>query len=790
MRARHRPLAPRPRCRHGGTSGRTCRPARRRPSPRRSVARSAMRSPGCASAAASARGTRTGRSCPAPSWRSAAACRGSAPASRRADCNGGKTPSIIPGHDRHAHRDPGRHRNGIAVVEAGGHGHATRTPRCAACRSRARRVAGALSAALCACRRRSADRTARGPTAPAGSTGNSVATYQRGCERGRPRHPDSYRRHPKRDRVPGRGAATARPEREDQCLSRPAREACGGARRSYADKKADDADTRGWDSGRHAGPGPSRSLTCWAALPARVQAICVYPRAAASYPRFNSFFAANRKAGAAGPRAKRRRTERHQHQPSHEKRNETSVRRALARTGPGAVHLRVAPLSPAHRCLTKNEPSHQKRTETSARLDGTGTPATWWYTWGGTTLPLVPGPRPRPGHRSYIGIRPAAGTTARWAAGPRHRCPGNVRRRVLSGPSLSPSRSPPLPAVPTACYRPRHAPHPPAAMNEQRPAASLQRFFSAPLAETDPELAAAIGAELHRQQDGIELIASENIVSAAVLEAQGLGADQQIRRGLSRPPLLRRLRLRRRGRAAGDRPRQAAVRLRVRQRAAAFRRAGQPGGVPRAAAAGRHDPGHEPRRRRPSDAWRGAEPVGQMVPRGPIRRAPRRRHAGLRGTGTPGARRKAEADHRRRLGLSALHRFRPHPPRRRRGRRLLHGGHGAFRRPGRRRPVPQPAAARPCRHHHDPQDAARPARRHGAGERSGDRQEDQLRGVPRPAGRPADARHRRQGRGVRRGAAPGIPRLPEGGRRQRQGAGRDPGRSRGWPSSPAAPTAT
>jgi len=50
---------------------------------------------------------------------------------------------------------------------------------------------------------------------------------------------------------------------------------------------------------------------------------------------------------------------------------------------------------------------------------------------------------------------------------------------------------------------------------------SLERFFSAPLAETDPELAAAIGAELRRQQDGIELIASENVVSAAVLEAQG-----------------------------------------------------------------------------------------------------------------------------------------------------------------------------------------------------------------------------------------------------------------------------
>ncbi|TQV80490.1 serine hydroxymethyltransferase [Denitrobaculum tricleocarpae] len=46
-------------------------------------------------------------------------------------------------------------------------------------------------------------------------------------------------------------------------------------------------------------------------------------------------------------------------------------------------------------------------------------------------------------------------------------------------------------------------------------------FFSASLAESDPELAAAIRDELHRQQDQIELIASENIVSRAVLEAQG-----------------------------------------------------------------------------------------------------------------------------------------------------------------------------------------------------------------------------------------------------------------------------
>jgi glycine hydroxymethyltransferase len=46
-------------------------------------------------------------------------------------------------------------------------------------------------------------------------------------------------------------------------------------------------------------------------------------------------------------------------------------------------------------------------------------------------------------------------------------------------------------------------------------------FFSASLAETDPQIARSIELELGRQRDEIELIASENIVSRAVLEAQG-----------------------------------------------------------------------------------------------------------------------------------------------------------------------------------------------------------------------------------------------------------------------------
>ena len=51
--------------------------------------------------------------------------------------------------------------------------------------------------------------------------------------------------------------------------------------------------------------------------------------------------------------------------------------------------------------------------------------------------------------------------------------------------------------------------------------ASTDAFFRTPLAERDPEIFGAIAKELKRQQDQIELIASENIVSRAVLEAQG-----------------------------------------------------------------------------------------------------------------------------------------------------------------------------------------------------------------------------------------------------------------------------
>jgi glycine hydroxymethyltransferase len=62
--------------------------------------------------------------------------------------------------------------------------------------------------------------------------------------------------------------------------------------------------------------------------------------------------------------------------------------------------------------------------------------------------------------------------------------------------------------------------------------AASDSMFTATLAESDPEIAEAIGLELGRQRDEIELIASENIVSRAVLEAQGSVLTNKYAEGL------------------------------------------------------------------------------------------------------------------------------------------------------------------------------------------------------------------------------------------------------------------
>src|SRR5712671_2037720 len=61
---------------------------------------------------------------------------------------------------------------------------------------------------------------------------------------------------------------------------------------------------------------------------------------------------------------------------------------------------------------------------------------------------------------------------------------------------------------------------------------TIASMFSASVAETDPEIAEAMRLELGRQRDEIELIASENIVSKAVLEAQGSVLTNKYAEGL------------------------------------------------------------------------------------------------------------------------------------------------------------------------------------------------------------------------------------------------------------------
>ena len=194
---------------------------------------------------------------------------------------------------------------------------------------------------------------------------------------------------------------------------------------------------------------------------------------------------------------------------------------------------------------------------------------------------------------------------------------------------------------------------------------------------------------------------------------------QQVRRGLSRQPLLRRLPVRRRGRATGHRARQEALQVSLRQRAAALRQHGEPGSFHVADEARRHVHGAEPGGRRAPDARLPGQPFGQVVQGGALHRAPAgspHRHG--RG-GVAGAPAQAQGDRGRRQRLSAHHRLRRLPRHRRRGRRATDGGHGAFCRPGCRRRAPEPVPARPRRHVDDPQDPAGPARRHDPHQRRG-----------------------------------------------------------------------
>ncbi|MEA2758945.1 MAG: glycine hydroxymethyltransferase [Methylobacteriaceae bacterium] len=91
------------------------------------------------------------------------------------------------------------------------------------------------------------------------------------------------------------------------------------------------------------------------------------------------------------------------------------------------------------------------------------------------------------------------------------RIPGNH----LEGTPGGATHSEPFLLAPAESARPHPMTQPAATASHADP------FFTATLAQADPDIARAIDNELARQRDEIELIASENIVSRAVLEAQG-----------------------------------------------------------------------------------------------------------------------------------------------------------------------------------------------------------------------------------------------------------------------------
>ncbi len=142
---------------------------------------------------------------------------------------------------------------------------------------------------------------------------------------------------------------------------------------------------------------------------------------------------------------------------------------------------------------------------------------------------------------------------------------------------------------------------------------SQSAFFTASLADSDPDLAKAIGLELGRQRDEIELIASENIVSEAVMEAQGSVLTNKYAEGYPGKRYYG-------GCQFVDIAENLAIDRAKKLFGCGFANvqpnsgcAGQSVGVPRAGDAGRHLHGPRPRGRRPSDPWLAGQSLRQMV---------------------------------------------------------------------------------------------------------------------------------------------------------------------------------
>ena len=140
--------------------------------------------------------------------------------------------------------------------------------------------------------------------------------------------------------------------------------------------------------------------------------------------------------------------------------------------------------------------------------------------------------------------------------------------------------------------------------------------LDSPLA--DAEIAATIGRELDRQANQIELIASENIVSADVLKAQGSVLTNKYAEGYPGRRYYGGCEHVDEGETLAIERGKALFGAGFRQRAAALRRTGQPSGVPGLLQPGDRIIGHVARPWRPPDPWLPCTCSGQAVRRGTV----------------------------------------------------------------------------------------------------------------------------------------------------------------------------
>ena len=300
-------------------------------------------------------------------------------------------------------------------------------------------------------------------------------------------------------------------------------------------------------------------------------------------------------------------------------------------------------------------------------------------------------------------------------------------------------------------------------------------YFDRPLAEVDPEVAEAVERELERQRRTLEMIASENFVPQAVLECQGSVLTNKYAEGYPGKryyggceyvDVIEQLAIDRAKALFGAEHANVQPHAGAQANAAVYHALLQPGDTIMGLALPHG--GHLTHGMKINVSGRlydiapyEVSPEDHRIDMDEVARIARERRPKLILAGWS--------------AYSALPRLRALPRDRRRGRRAADGRHGALRRARGGGPASEPGAVRRRRHDDGAQDDRRRARRADPVPR-GVREEDRLGGVPRPAGRPARARHRRQGRRLADRGVGGVPRAPgaHGGGRQggRRGAAR------------------